>query len=94
MFKVTFTGTQEATAELEQELSLLHAARRAGVALTHRCGGHARCGTCRVTVEAGAEHLSEMGSAEARILGILKASPVERLACQAWAQGDAAVNIG
>lgn len=94
MFKVTFSGKQNVTAELEQELSLLHAARRAGVELTHRCGGHARCGTCRVTVEDGADHLSEKGGAETRILGILKASPEERLACQAWAQGDAVVKIG
>lgn len=93
MFKVTFTGKHHGTAELEQELSLLHAARRAGVELTHRCGGHARCGTCRVTVAEGAEHLSAKGAAETRILGILKASPEERLACQAWAQGDAVVNV-
>ncbi len=94
MFKVTFTGKHEGIVELEQELSLLHAARRAGVELTHRCGGHARCGTCRVTVEEGGAHLSEKGAAETRILGILKAGSEERLACQTWAHGDASVRIG
>jgi ferredoxin len=32
--------------------------------------------------------LSERGVAETRVLGILKAQPDQRLACQAWAKGD------
>ena len=32
--------------------------------------------------------------AEKRILQILKAEPGQRLACQAWAQGDVACAVG
>jgi ferredoxin len=98
MFKVSFqslsTGASLGEAELEREISLLAAATKAGVDLTHRCGGHARCGTCLVTLVEGALRVSEPLNAERRILQILKASPEQRLACQAWAQGDVACGIG
>ena len=93
MFKVFFKGKHIGEIELERELSVLAAAAKGEVALTHVCGGHARCGTCLVTVEAGAEHLSPMGAAEARILKVLKAKPDQRLGCQAWAQGDVTCRI-
>jgi ferredoxin len=44
-----------------------------------------------VTVVEGAEHLSEKGAAETRVLQALKANPDQRLACQTWAQGDVSV---
>ncbi len=98
MFTVTFTrksgGEAPAEVQLERELSLLAAATKIGVDLTHRCGGHARCGTCLVTIEAGLEKVSEPLMAEKRILQILKAEPGQRLACQAWAQGDVACAVG
>ena len=93
MFKVVFKGKQIGEISLEREISVLAAAARGEVALNHRCGGHARCGTCLVTVEAGADHLTPMGAAEARILKILKAAPGQRLGCQAWAQGDVTCRI-
>jgi ferredoxin len=34
-----------------------------------------------------------MGAAEARVLKVLKAAPDQRLACQAWAQGDVVCRI-
>lgn len=88
MHIVTFEGKNPGRAECEQETALLAASTKAGVPLPHRCGGHARCGTCLVTISDGAEHLSERGVAETRVLGILKAQPDQRLACQAWAKGD------
>ncbi|MCE1228147.1 MAG: (2Fe-2S)-binding protein [Firmicutes bacterium] len=88
MFKITFQSQTTHSAELEQEGTLLSAASKAESPLNHRCGGHARCGTCKVEVLEGAEHLSEKGTAEARVLEVLKAKPSERLACQAWAKGD------
>lgn len=93
MFTIRFTGKHEGQAEAEQELSLLHAAKRAEVALDHRCGGHARCGTCKVTVVEGAAHLTERGAAETRVLGVLKAGPDDRLACQCWTRGDVTVTV-
>jgi ferredoxin len=93
MFKVMFKGKHIGEIHLERELSLLAAAAKGEVALNHRCGGHARCGTCLLTVEEGAQNLSPMGAAEARILKVLKASPDQRLGCQAWAQGDVTCRI-
>ncbi|WP_243314966.1 2Fe-2S iron-sulfur cluster-binding protein [Geothrix paludis] len=91
MHTIRFDGKKPGSAECEQETALLAASTRAGVPLNHRCGGHARCGTCLVTVVEGAEHLSEKGTAETRVLEVLKAGPDQRLACQAWARGDVSV---
>jgi adenylate cyclase len=93
MFKVTFKGKQTFHIDAEREVTLLAAAAKGEVGLNHQCGGHARCGTCRITVEEGAEHLSPMGTAEARVLRILKAGPNERLGCQAWAKGDVVCKV-
>lgn len=94
MFKVVFSGKVVGQVELERELNLLGAATKAELPLTHRCGGHARCGTCLVTVETGLEQLSPVGAAEARILKVLKAGPEQRLACQAWAKADVGCRVG
>lgn len=89
MFTLRFkTKKAEGEAQCEREVALLAASRTAGVELNHRCGGHARCGTCVVTVLSGAELLSEPMASEKRILAILKAGDQDRLACQAWARGD------
>ena len=88
MFKIAFSGKVSGEVELDRELNILGAATKAALPLTHRCGGHARCGTCLVSVQAGMDQLSPVGAAEARILKVLKAGPEQRLACQAWAHGD------
>ncbi|HEX9080971.1 MAG TPA: 2Fe-2S iron-sulfur cluster-binding protein [Holophagaceae bacterium] len=88
MHTIHFDGKTAAAAECEHEISLLAASSKVSLPLNHRCGGHARCGTCLVTIVEGAEHLSEMGAAETRILKALRAQPDQRLACQAWARGD------
>lgn len=93
MFKVTFKGRITAEIDLDKELSLLAAAAKGEASLAHRCGGHARCGTCLVTVEEGQDQLTEMGSAESRILRILKARKDQRLACQAWARGNVCCRV-
>ncbi len=93
MFKVTFRGKSNTEIELEEPSSLLTAAAQGKASLTHRCGGHARCGTCLVTIEQGQEALAPPDPAESRVLKILKASPEQRLACQAQAQGDVCCRI-
>jgi len=93
MINVVFNGRQSGTIALEREASLLAAASSGSIPLDHRCGGHSRCGTCLITVEAGGEHLSPVGAGEARILKVLKAGPDQRLGCQAWAQGDVTCRI-
>ena len=94
MFKVTLKGKQTVEIPVERELSILAVAAKGEQALNHTCGGHARCGTCLVTVEAGAENLSPIGASEARILKVLKAAAGQRLGCQAWANGDVTCKLG
>jgi len=91
MHTIRFEGKTSGTAECDRETALLAASTKAEVPLPHRCGGHARCGTCIVTVVEGAEHLSEKGAAETRVLQALKANPEQRLARQTWAKGDVSV---
>jgi len=91
MHSIRFDGKTPGTAECDRETALLAASTKANVPLPHRCGGHARCGTCLVTVLEGADQLSEMGAAETRVLLALKAMPDQRLACQTWARGDVSV---
>jgi ferredoxin len=93
MFKITIKGRNGGEVLMEQETSLLMAAAKGGLDVTHRCGGHARCGTCIATVEEGAENLSPVGLTEGRILAIVKAAPDQRLCCQAWAKGDVTVRV-
>lgn len=93
MFTISFDGKCQGQVTLEQEASLLAAAAKGGLKLNHRCGGHARCGTCVLTVVDGGEHLSQVGAAEARILRLLKAPDGQRLGCQAWASGDVACRV-
>ncbi len=93
MFKVRFKGRITAEIDLDKELSLLMAAAKGEAPLTHRCGGHARCGTCLVTVEEGLDQLSEAGASESRILNVLKARKDQRLACQAWAHGNVCCRV-
>ena len=93
MFKVVFKGKQIGEVALEREVSVLAAAAKAELRLEHRCGGHGRCGTCLFTPEAGAQNLTAIGKVEARLLTLLKATPGQRLGCQAWAQGDVTARI-
>ena len=50
MHSIQFDGKTSGKAECERETALLAASTKAGVPLPHMCGGHARCGTCLVTV--------------------------------------------
>jgi ferredoxin len=88
MVKIRFEGRVEGTVEQDPGVSLLAAALGTNLPLKHRCGGHARCGTCRAIVEEGAEHLSPMADIERQVLEILGADPRERLCCQSLARGD------
>lgn len=89
MFKVKVANSRsQDEVSCENEISILLASRSSKVELTHRCGGHARCGTCLVTIRRGLESLSPVGSSEMKILKTLKANDDQRLACQAWAKSD------
>lgn len=62
---------------------LLQVALKKGIQLRHLCGGHARCGTCRVRVVAGKEVLSRVNQRELRRLPAERLEEGWRLSCQA-----------
>jgi adenylate cyclase len=68
-------------------LSLLELARLSDVPHAHICSGRARCGTCRVRIEAGEAQLSAVTEAERITLARVGALAGERLACQAVVRG-------
>lgn len=67
--------------------TLLEAARAAGLPMGCSCRGEAACGACRVQVLEGERALSQPGERESRRLHRMRASPGERLACEARAYG-------
>ncbi|MEW6689856.1 MAG: 2Fe-2S iron-sulfur cluster-binding protein [Pseudomonadota bacterium] len=68
-------------------LSILELSRLNDIPHAHVCSGRARCGTCRVRVDAGAAQLSAIGAEERGTLGRVGAGEGERLACQARVLG-------
>lgn len=71
--------------------TLLEISRASGVPHASVCGGRARCSTCRVGIEDGAENLPAPGPAEAETLARVRAAPNVRLACQIRPTADLAV---
>ena len=68
--------------------TLLEAALRAALPLTHACGGRARCSTCRVWVLAGLEKCPLRTEAEQALAKRLGLGDEVRLACQLRPCGD------
>jgi len=63
-----------------------------GVDILHRCGGNARCTTCRVVVNSG--ECGEMGPDEKAILSTKgDIGPNTRLSCQIRISGDMEVQV-
>jgi serine/threonine protein kinase/hemoglobin-like flavoprotein/class 3 adenylate cyclase len=81
---VTFTG------ELGSDITVTAAAGRTILEISlendirhaNACGGNARCSTCRVSVLAGAQHLSPRNAEETNLARRLNFSDDVRLACQ------------
>jgi 2Fe-2S ferredoxin len=72
----------------------LEAAQALGFPLPHDCGGTASCTTCRVEVEIGSEHLSEIDFDEQDLLDRENLTEsYHRLGCQAKILGDVVVRI-
>jgi ferredoxin len=64
----------------------------AGVDILHRCGGNARCTTCRVEVLEGDP--GEMGELERNRLAVeAELAPNTRLSCQIHAHSDLKVRV-
>ena len=75
----------------EGDETLLAALVRAGVAVAHACGGHARCSTCRVRVVEGLARCSPRTEPERAIADRLGLDEGVRLACQTRCDGDVTV---
>lgn len=94
--EVTFVhadGTEDTASGIESGTTLLQAAKSAGVQLDSFCGGQCSCGTCRVKVVSGSEHLSSMRGPEEMTLGSSGIAKQQRLACQATVNGMVRVQI-
>ena len=84
----TATGAREFEAEAGRKLVL--AIEDAGVDILHRCGGKAKCTTCRVEVLAG--EAGEMGEAERTRLAVETGLAENvRLSCQVRVINQASV---
>lgn len=86
----TATGTREFEAEEGRKLVL--AIEDGGVDILHRCGGNAKCTTCRVEVLAG--EAGEMQEAErTRLSAETGLAENVRLSCQVRVAGDMQVRV-
>lgn len=79
---------------VDAAVSILTMLVRAGVPIPNRCGGHARCGLCRITFIEGLAHASQRTPHEERFAREAGFPPEVRLACQTRLAGDAVIRIG
>ncbi|KSU85256.1 2Fe-2S iron-sulfur cluster-binding protein [Fictibacillus enclensis] len=87
MAKITVKGFGEY--EIENGKKLVLGLEDQGVDILHRCGGNARCTTCRVEVLQGS--FGEMGEAERNIIETKGLGENIRLSCQVRVNGDAEI---
>jgi adenylate cyclase len=79
------------TVTVRPGMTVLEALRAARIAHASVCGGRGRCSTCRVHIDAGAEHLPVPEEDELRVLRRIAAPVSVRLACQLRPQADLSV---
>ncbi|MBZ0253929.1 MAG: (2Fe-2S)-binding protein [Candidatus Methylomirabilis sp.] len=79
----------------DPNLSVLDVALDRGFPMEHECCGAARCSTCRIHVESGAEHLSDMEEDELDMLDKEGLEDPYRLGCQTRLKmtGDVVITI-
>ncbi len=86
----TATGTQ--VLETAEGRKLVLALEDAGIDILHRCGGKAKCTTCRVEILEG--EAGEMNEAEsARLSAETGLAENVRLSCQVRVAGDMSVRV-
>ena len=91
MPKVTFMPAGQPF-EVVTGTTILVSAVQNGLQLRHDCT-EAICGTDRVKILSGKEHLSEKTDNEESTLEMMKAGPEERLGCVARVLGDVTVEL-
>jgi ferredoxin len=86
------TATDERTLDAEEGRKLVLVLEDGGVDILHRCGGNAKCTTCRVEVLEG--EAAEMGDAERNRLAMETGLAENvRLSCQVHVAGDMKVRV-
>jgi adenylate cyclase len=79
------------TVQVPRDWTVLEASRSFGIPHLSVCGGNARCSTCRVRVDAGADRCPPPSVAEQQLLSRMGADTDVRLACQLRPHGDISV---
>jgi ferredoxin len=88
----TVTVEGEGSFEVEAGKKLVLALEDAGIDILHRCGGNAKCTTCRVQILHG--ELAPMGDLERERLAREAAlGPDIRLSCQIRVESDLTVRV-
>jgi len=88
----TVTVEGEKSFEVEEGRKLVLAIEDSGIDIMHRCGGNARCTTCRVQVIAG--DAGPMGELEKeRLAREASLAPDIRLSCQIHVATDLTVRV-
>jgi ferredoxin len=90
MPKVTIEGVGETTAEPGRRLVL--AIEDAGIDILHRCGGNARCTTCRVEIVSGNPGPVTPAEDE-RLSRVSERTDNLRLSCQVQVNDDLTVRV-
>lgn len=86
------TATDEQSIEAPEGKKLVLVIEDAGIDILHRCGGNARCTTCRVEVLAGDP--GEMGELERNRLAVeTELADNVRLSCQIRVHDDLKVRV-
>jgi ferredoxin len=86
------TVEEEKSFEVEAGTKLVLAIEDAGIDILHRCGGNARCTTCRVQILSGTP--APMGDLEReRLAREASLGPDIRLSCQIRVEGDLEVRV-
>lgn len=79
------------THEVAAGQRLVNAIEACGVDISHRCGGYARCTTCRVSFRSGEPQ--RMTRAEADKLAASGLEGTARLSCQCLVEGDMELTV-
>lgn len=74
--------TQDLELEPKEGESLLETCLRNKIDIDHSCEGMASCGTCRVLITEGSQHLPDRNSLEQEMADDRQFAKNERLACQ------------
>lgn len=91
MHRVTLEGI-DTVVEAQEGRRLVLAVEDAGIDILHRCGGNARCATCRVEILDG-EPSPITPAEQLRLERVVGRAPESRLACQIQVRDDLTVRI-